>query len=565
MTQKKIKTINSIKSKVAIMVGISIFLALCSVLLVLTPYVSSIIKTENKNYLLDVVKGNGQTMEMMKIGYSENIVTNYQILKSAYENMGIEGIESSYTYVVDKNGTMLYHPSQDKVGDPVENEVVKGIVERLQQGIRDESAIVEYEFNGVKKYAAFYVTMDSNVIIVTTADEEEITESIRTYISTSIVIEVSAIILFVTLAYIFISIILKPVDVITDTLNQMSNLKFNFDIDDKLMKRKDEVGSIFNAVDKLKASLINAIYNIKTQSNLLLNSSVELKSGIETTADTISQINKAVEEVAYGATSQAEDTQSASENVISMGNQVVETVETMVSLKEITSNMRTVNNEVQTMLSELIKENDETKISIDDIYMQTNTTNESALKIQEVIEIIQNIAKQTNLLSLNAAIEASHAGESGRGFAVVAEEIRKLADQSNASAKQIEDIVKELLEDSSQAVKTMKVVKENINGQTNKMVQIDNQFVLLNQHVEESLFGINNISDKVTVLDENRSNVVDAVQSLSAIAEENSAATEETSAAVMQVNEIIGNISDNANKLNNISVSLDEIINKFDV
>ena len=138
MEQKKIGIINSIKSKVAIMVGASLFCALCTVLIVLTPYVSNIIKTENKNYLLDVVKGNGHIMEMMKRAYDDNVAYDYDTLNSAYKDMGIEGIESSYTYVVSNDGTMLYHPTKDKVGSPVENEVVKGIVPKLR---RDNSCL----------------------------------------------------------------------------------------------------------------------------------------------------------------------------------------------------------------------------------------------------------------------------------------------------------------------------------------------------------------------------------------------------------------------------------------
>lgn len=563
MEQKKIGIINSIKSKVAIMVGVSLFSALCTVLIVLTPYVSNIIKAENKNYLLDVVKGNGHTMEAMLSTNDPEQVFEYENLNSIYKDMGIEGIESSYTYIVDKDGIMLYHPSKDKVGNPVENEVVKGLVEDLKRGIRKESNVIEYEFKGVMKYASFYITQDNSAIIVTTADEEEITESIRTFIRKSITIEVLSIVIFSAIGYILVAYILKPVTVITDTLDNMSNLKFDFTIDRKLMNRKDEVGLIFKAIDKFKTSLSNAIFNIKLQSGYLLDSSKELKIGVENTAETVNQINKAVEEIADGASSQAEDTQAATENVISMGNQIEDTANAMTSLKEITSRMRESNNEVQTLLSELIKDNDSTKASIDDIYTQTNTTNESALKIQEAVEIISGIADQTNLLSLNASIEAARAGEHGRGFAVVASEIQKLAEQSNTSAKKIEDIIKELLIDSSNAVKTMEVVKENVNDQTEKMNQMDNQFVSLNQHVESSLSEINNISDKVSILDTNRTKVVDVVQNLSAIAEENSASTEETSAAVTQVNDIIENISDNTNKLNDISVSLDEIVAKF--
>lgn len=561
--KKKINILNSIKSKVAIMVGVALFSALCTVLVVLTPYVSNIIKAENKNYLLDVVKGNGHTMEAMLYENDPEQVFQYENLDSIYKDMGIEGIESSYTYIVDKDGIMLYHPSKDKVGNPVENEVVKGLVTDLKRGVRNESNVIEYEFKGVMKYASFYITKDNSAIIVTTADEEEITESIRTFIRKSITIEVLSIIIFSAIGYILVAYILRPVTVITDTLDQMSDLKFNFTTDKKLMDRKDEIGIIFKAIDKFKMSLTNTVYNIQTQSGYLLESAAELKNDVTDTAETIDQISDAVDEIAKGAEEQAVETQTATQNVISMGNQIEETVNAMTSLKEITSRMKESNNEVQTLLSELIKDNDTTKASIDDIYTQTNTTNESALKIQEAVEIITGIADQTNLLSLNASIEAARAGEHGRGFAVVASEIQKLAEQSNTSAKKIEDIIQELLVDSSKAVKIMEVVKENVNDQTNKMTQMDSQFVLFNQNVESSLSEINNISDKVSTLDTNRTKVVDVVQNLSAIAEENSASTQETSASVTQVNDIIGNISENTNKLNDISVSLDDIIGKF--
>lgn len=562
---RRINIFNSIKTKVSLMVATAILLAISTVLLILTPYVTNLIETENKNYLLDVVKGNGHTMEIMKTSYDESLINDYYILNSAYKDKGITGIESSYTYVVNKEGIILYHPTQDKIGQPVENDVIKEIVEHLKQGIRDESDVVEYEFNGVMKYAAFYITTDRSTIIVTSADIDEIKESITTLITMSVTIAVISIIVFAVVAYILIAFILKPINVITASLDNMSNLNFNFKIEDRMIKRNDEIGLIFKAIAKFKQSLVTTINTIKNQSKMLIDASIALNNGANETASTVNQISKAVEDIAEGATSQAEETQAATENILVMGNSIEETASKMNTLQNTTNQMQIANDKVQKILSELMEDTEKTKVSVEEIYEQTNTTNESAFKIKAAIKLISDIADETNLLSLNASIEAARAGEAGRGFAVVASEIQQLADQSNASAKKIEEIIQTLLLDSENAVKTMDIVRENINQQTEKMNRMDETFMLLEGNVKESLTEINNVSQQVNALNDNRTKVVDVVQNLSAIAEENSASTEETSASVIQVNEIVNIIASDATNLHDISNTLDDIVEQFNV
>lgn len=564
ISQRRVTFVHSIKTKVALMVAVAIFCATVFNLSVLVPYISNVIEQQNKNYLLDMAETTGLTLESMLLLAGQDEVLNYDALLPAMQNIKIEGVESSYAYVVSSDGTMIYHPTKDKVGEQVENDLVKSLVSELAKGNRKEPEVVEYDFNGVTKYASFYITLDGSAIIVITADEHEIHETTNMVTTMCTIIGAIATVLFTIVGYIFISIMLKPVKQIADVIGTMSDLDFTEEKNiKKLVSRKDEMGIMARAVALLREELIEVVDNIKSQSAELFAASERLDANARDTSATMEQVESAVGDIASGATNQAEETQSATENVIVMGSMVEETTSEVSALKVNADEMKQTSYEAQRILNELMKENNKTRDSIDEIYRQTNTTNESALKIKEATAIITSIAEETNLLSLNASIEAARAGDQGRGFAVVAAQIQKLAEQSSESARRIEEITNMLINDSSMAVETMQIVKENMDVQSDKMTQTDKMFETFNSGVIASINSVENIATKTDNLDSSREKVVDLVQSLSAIAEENAASSQETSASVTQVSEIITNISDNANKLKEISQQLEDVVQIF--
>jgi methyl-accepting chemotaxis protein len=216
-------------------------------------------------------------------------------------------------------------------------------------------------------------------------------------------------------------------------------------------------------------------------------------------------------------------------------------------------------------LSQLEQINAKTREAIDVIVEQTNTTNSSAGKIREATNLITSIAEETNLLSLNASIEAARAGEQGKGFAVVASQISKLAEQSNESARQIEAIIDSLISDSAKSVETMDEVQKIMEEQSEKVGQTVEMFGKVKEGINTSINGISNIAEKTRKLDDARVNVVDVVQNLTAIAEENAASTEETSASVTEVNNVVLNISKDANDLDEIALKLKQQIDLFTI
>lgn len=301
-----------------------------------------------------------------------------------------------------------------------------------------------------------------------------------------------------------------------------------------------------------------------TELSGIYEASNELDSNAALTSSTVGNVEIAVSEIASGATSQAEETQKATDNIVDMGNMIQYTNSEVENLTSTANLMKQSSDKASSTLQELDNINKRAIESIDIIYEQTNTTNASAMKIQEATTLISSIAEETNLLSLNASIEAARAGEAGRGFAVVASQIQKLAEQSNDSARQIEEIIHTLIMDSQKAVETMNEVREIMQQQNDNVSKTGAVFSQVREGISESLSGSQRNRRQDSALDDARSNVVDVVQSLTAIAEENAASTGGNLRFwLLKSANIRQRISDNAGELKKIASVLEENIKAF--
>ena len=421
------------------------------------------------------------------------------------------------------------------------------------------------------KYFGYYVPLKDpstgQVIGMVSAimPQAEAHEQINSIIYTiaGIVIAVMAVCIIIVL--IVVGGLSKKLKACIGGLEQLSEGKLNFLFGDELLGGTDEIGEICRVVKKVREELKVIVASIQDVSNELLAESRNLSEKTNDTSDHVDQMEKAINEIAIGATDQAQETNDASENILMMGSMIEETVDELGSLSKSAKSMKTRGETAIKALRELQDTNKKTSSSIDIIYGQTNVTNESAQKIKEATTLITDIAAETNLLSLNASIEAARAGEQGRGFAVVAAQIQKLAEQSDESAKQIENIVLSLIADSDKAVSIMNEVKDIMEQQSENVVNTDTQVNNLLHDVEEALSEIEEVVSKTNQINDVRSNVVDTVQNLSAIAQENAASSQQTSASVTEINSIVSDIATNATELKDISHRLSECVAIFEL
>lgn len=526
------------------------------------------ITTMAKNYINDLAISYGATLdnEIKKADGDATYVMKADNLYLKLNGVGIEGVESSYVYVLDANGQTVYDPEDSKIGHAPEDVVIQQYVKDLKAGKEIENGIVEYEQDGISKYAGIYVSTYKEFILIVSSEEADILAPISKINTKGNIALVVIIVVFGAIGYFFAGKIADPIVRMTELTEELGEMDFT-DREEyaKFSKRKDEVGSMGRALASLRAELVKMIEQIREESSRLLETSADLSVSAAETSTTMAQLEAAVNEIMEGANTQAADTQRATENVVEMGNMVEETDQQVAELIEYAEQMRTAGHGATEILNQLADVNNQTERYIDVIAQQTATTNESAQKIHEAADMITEIAEETNLLSLNASIEAARAGEQGRGFAVVAAQIQKLAEQSNESAQQIGEIIRVLMEDSEKAVTIMGDVKDIMQKQSEHVDRTREAFMEIQSGLEQSVQGMEVISEKTQQLDKARVGVIDVVQELSAIAQENAASTEETSASVTEVSAISDELSEEAKKLKDISNAMEERMSVFKI
>lgn len=334
-------------------------------------------------------------------------------------------------------------------------------------------------------------------------------------------------------------------------------------VDDKMLKRKDEIGDLSRVTVKLKDTLKGILKGISENSASLLEASRALGTAADTTNGTMNEVQNAVSQVVANSTEQSKNSESTSENMRIMGEHITETSTEVDTLNQNAASMQKSSKKTADTLAQLCHINEEVERIIGEVKEQTDRTNVSIQKINTAMEFITSIAEETNLLSLNASIEAARAGESGRGFAVVADQIKKLAEQSNQSGHEIEETTKALMEDSAREMEIMQRMQEIITEQSGSMQETRANVSEVLKEIEDSMQSILQIRESTGRLAESRGEVMEAVEQLSQIAHDNVDSTQQTYTETQEVLDTFKQVYDSAGQLKKIADELAESMQYF--
>lgn len=419
-----------------------------------------------------------------------------------------------------------------------------------------------------EEYAACYLPLrnpDGSIVGIVFAGmpKADVDAFISKRVNYIIGISAVLIVLFCVSGYILASRIAKYLVKAKDALERLAAGELNIEIDPSILKRKDELGAIGGALNDLVEKLRSIVGHLLNSANNLSAEGESLNSMAAQCSEATDEISRAVDEISRGAVSQAEEIETASGQIVDMGNQIENIVGSVGRLTTISNTMNDAGNASMETMHQLSDSNDKTVAALQSIAQQIQLTNESVQKISEATELITSIASQTSLLSLNASIEAARAGEAGRGFAVVATEIQKLAVQSNDATVEIQNIISTLQKEAQKTVDEMRNTEVLMQEQQEKLEDTKSKFNDVSNGIQVSRQGTEEIRVGADSADGSRTQVIDVISNLSAISEENAASAQETTASMQELNATINMLAGEAAKLKDIANTLYEDMNFF--
>ena len=347
------------------------------------------------------------------------------------------------------------------------------------------------------------------------------------------------------------------------SIERLADGNLNTVIDSKVTQREDEIGDIGRVSAQLISKLREIVEKLQATSNELYATGASLDSMAASSSNATDEISQAVNGISKGAVSQAEEIESASTQISAIGELLGAITGNVASLTAVSDRMTAAGAASTETMINLSRSNDRTSEAILNIGQQIRLTDESIKEISVAADLITSIAAQTNLLSLNAAIESARAGEAGRGFAVVASEIQKLSIQSNESAVKIQNIIDTLLAESGKTMKEMNDAEALMKEQQLKLNETKERFNEVSKGITDSRQDTEQIRLSAGSCDNARTVIADVFANLSAISEENAASSEETTASMEELNATINLLANEAGKLKDISKELNEDMQFF--
>ena len=518
------------------------------------------IRSSVKTTMMDMAESSDMLVENAMSTLNQDQLT-YDAYAFLLKDVKIKNVDSSYVYLVNEDGTMLYHPTEEKVGQPVENVVVTGLVKQLQNGEHPGNAVADYDFHGTAKYAA-YCIMSNNDIVVVSADESDVLSGLHQVSATAFGVLVGSVLVMCVIAYIVGKRMAKPLVKLGNVVEQMAegNLNASFD---GVKDSNDEIGLIKVRMQHMATMLSDIVEKIREASDHMTASSWELNETSEQTLSANGEISRAVQDVAEGSTNMATSIMDINDNLGTMSSetQVIDS-----SVHEIKKQAAIVQESSQ-MMSDKMRNMRESSVRMDEgiatISERIRKVNEVVDKVREIVSVIEEISGQTNLLSLNASIEAARAGDAGRGFAVVAEEIRVLSDNTSEQLENIKQIISELISECSECVKASENIVEDNAAQKEEISYVLTEFGTLDEQIGLTADKAEEIKKLVETMVELNGNITQSSGGLTDVSSANAAATEEMTANIEELNAMMHGVADMAGQMHDQSEKLSSALQYF--
>lgn len=495
---------------------------------------------------------------------SYNISKSENLVDRIKDNTGMDvtffyGDKRIMTSAMDENGNRIL---KSKAGDVIVEKVLNGGEEYFSEAVSIEGTLNYGYFMPVYQNGS-----DTDIVgMIFVGTNKQDKDAVVMRLLGSIVAAVAAIMLVCLIVSTKLaSTISKNIRTSIKTVEKIAAGNLNVQVNKKLLKSKDEIGDLSRVTITLRDAMQRTTLEINQNVQKLLEASSLLGTAADNTNGTMNKVRTAVNRIVENSTEQAENSKSTSEHMRLMGDNITETSAEVEALNSNAAFMHESSEKAAETLANLQRINGEVEQIIGEVQEQTNRTNDSVQQIYKATAFIASIAEETDLLSLNASIEAARAGESGRGFAVVAEQIKKLSEQSNQSSNEIEETAMMLSEDSQKAVEIMQKMQEIIMSQSESMQDTQKVVEEVVAQIANSMQSIQQIKETTEHLANVRNEVLQAVETLSNIAQDSVSGTKKTYEDTEEVVDTFKQVYMSAEQLREIADQLAGSVQYFHV
>jgi methyl-accepting chemotaxis protein len=463
--------------------------------------------------------------------------------------------DNGYMLIIGEDGKFITHPDPKQIGSDFVTKL------SLWDDVQDsKEGYSEYEIDGVEKFSAYMTNENTGWKFASSIDMEEITDGAAKTRNIAWILTVIFGVLSALAAFIFGKRIANNILTVKGALETAAQGDFSARVS---VNTKDEFKELEQSFNETMDQLSTSFEKIGNSSKTVTETSSHLSVITRETNAALSEVALAIEEIAQGSNLQARNVQVSSESMKDLAQQLED-----ISL--VTENMNNVSHRSMELSSKgleqvelLTDKSAETKSSTVEVATIVQEVNERMEEINAIIEVITKITDQTNLLSLNASIESARAGEHGRGFAVVANEVRKLAEQSQASAGEIKRIVDSIKAVVKNAVDSMERTNQAVTEQDQAVTETKAIFTDILTAVRELAQKAEEVQVAIKESNANKDAVTNEMESIAAVSQQTAAATEEVAASAEQISATMNSFTQHANGLKDLSEQLDGEIKKF--
>ena len=465
--------------------------------------------------------------------------------------------DTGYVFITDEHGNVITHPDASLIGTnqvanmPIWTDVKEGDKGFLSFDLDEEDHFGSYVTSGLTSWK-----------IMGVMTSHELTNDTSILLKIVLLLFIILTTICIVAAILFTSVINKNIKELIAGFNKMDRGDLNAHVE---VKSKDEFGLLGAQFNEMVTNIGQIIGSVSQSSTTVLDSATELASMSEETNSSAGEVSRAVEEVAHGATEQAQYSADAAMAVTNLAERLDQINDATVIMNDLSDNANKLTTEGLERVEALIEKSNSTKDSTAKVYDLIMEMSNSMEKINAISNTIDMITEQTNLLSLNASIEAARSGEAGKGFAVVANEIRKLAEQSKESTVQIKATISEIYEKTEQSVDAMNKTTDTVNEQTTEVDQTQHLFTNIKNAVSYLSDQVTEIKNHTTEINDMKENIVSQIENISAVSEETASASEEVTASAEQIASTMDQMSEHSVSLSLLAEDLKKKVAHFTI